>query len=766
MLGIVDAPPPFCLSPQPDLRVALLVLHAQSGGDFFGDTLLAWVGGELRARGIAADLIHVYYDREGGPAAQASVDRSVIAAVAACHVVVVDQAWDEALLSTLQAGGARLVVTDPFAVWQRLRVDVRLDRFRERPQTLIELAEALRDGQDLRQLPAMRMDLGGAELPLQTAPLPSPSRPPRLQPFRPIAVPRVIGHHVDLDGREPVVRRTIETSSGCPFADPVAANPRYAGVDLSDPRVTQHGCAFCFMGGDYRASSVADTVAETIAQIRYWQAHVPRLDEVILRDQSALRYLPDLIAACQADGLRPVGLLVPGRGDAILRWGPQLRAAAAACGEGWWFTIHLIGFESFSQRQLDLYNKGVTVAEYAEALRQMRALHRSHPQSFRLEAYGASSFVLFNPWTTLDELQETLDFCLEHAVGVLAHGLTLTRLRLYPNLPLYWLAQRDGLLVRQEREGQADHTAVGDPTPLGARHSGYSAEAAWRYADPRLAVVEQVQQSLARHVRPEQAVGLLQAVVQWARTGPRSAADGEAVVVQFLSLQGRWRQGALSRATQLAGPQVQAAQSRTVLAGRTCNLRCQTCVASHAEYTDDPQTWQPALASAARRGHAVLTGREPGLLRGLLAGLHTATQGQRSGVEVVSNGAVLAQPLAPRRLVQAGVKRLAIKRHRFGDADEDAFVQVAGHAARQRQGLAAAVAAGLDVAVMVLPVRSGWHELPTLVDWAADAGARAVRVQVLAAELPLDKLDACAAALDAAGQRAAARGLGWSLQGP
>ncbi len=761
MLEPVETLPSTRLPAQPALRVTLLVLHAQAGGDFFGDTLLAWAGGEMRALGIEAHLVHAHYDRDGGAQAQAAIDHALLQAVAGSHLLVVDQAWDEALLAAIQRTGTRLAVTDPFAVWQSLRVDVRLEQFRQHPRTLVDLAVALRDGSDLGELPGLRLELVANLAPVTTPPLPVATRPAQLRPFRPIAQPTVIGLHRDQDGAEPAVRRTIETSSGCPFADPVAANPRYAGVDLSDPRVTQHGCAFCFMGGDYRALSVADTIAETIAQIRYWQAHLPQLDEVILRDQSALRYLPELIRACQDAGLQPLGLLVPGRGDAILRWGPQLRAAAEGCGDGWWFTIHLIGFESFSPTQLELYNKGVTVAEYAEALRQMRALHRDHPLAFRLEAYGASSFVLFNPWTTLDELQQTVDFCHDQAVGALAHGLTLTRLRLYPNLPLYWLARRDGLLL-------ADDQPLADAaTSLGAKHTGYSAEAAWRYADPRVAVVERVQQALAGSVRPDESVGLLQAVLHWARglvVGQQP--DMTHIIHDFKRLQARWRPQSGPRRDQLAGAAVSAARQRTVLAGRSCNLRCKTCVASHAEFSDDPLLWQAALAKAARGGQAVLAGREPGLLRGLLGGIAAAAAEKPRAIELVSNGAVLAQPTAARKLVLAGATRLAIKRHRLAQPDEDDFVRVEGHAARQEAGMQAAQVAGLDIAALLLPVREGWHELDGLVRWAAQRGARSVRVRVLAAELPLDRLDDVARALDEAAQRARSLGLGWSLEGP
>ncbi|MBI5609984.1 MAG: hypothetical protein HY902_14010 [Deltaproteobacteria bacterium] len=764
ILAAMDAPsasqslPPTVVAPRPG-RVALLVLHAQAGEDFVGDTAFAWVAGQLRSAGIDATLVHAHYLR-GDAAATERLNRELLAAVRGCSLVAVDQAWDERLLAEIQRQGAWLCVTDPFAQWQGLRPELLLTRFeRDRP-ALVALAQAVVRGGDLRAIAGLRADLPGWPAPLATPDPPLSRPPPRLQPFVPATDALVLGEPRNLDGSRPLVRKSLETTAGCPFSDPVPANPRFAGADLGVGGTTLRGCSFCFMGGDYAAPPIEVILQGSVEQVRYWQDHLPVLDEVVLRDQSALRYLPQLVERLQAAELRPAGLLVPGRGDAILRYGAELQRAAELChNTGWWFTIHLIGFESFSQAQLDLYNKGVTVAEYADALAQMRSLHRQFPDAFRLYAHGGSSLILFNPWTTLEQLAETVEFCDEHAVGALAHGLALSRLRLYPNLPLYWLARRDGLLL----DGEGHETSH--------LSAGYSREAKWRYRDARSEAVELLMQRLAPRTQPDHQVGLLAAALQWARARLGAAPLAELPIglieeislieAHFCALQRRWRRevGPVEAVAPVAA-------ARTVQLGRTCNQHCHSCVAGRGEFDGDEERLSARVAAAARHGQVVLAGREPALLPGLLRLVRVARQSGARDVEVHSNGRFLANPGVAERMRRAGATRLALKRHRLADADEDAAVAVEGAGSQIDSAFLNAVAAQLKVAAVLVPQRTAWSELPALVEWAVARGAREVRVEVLTAELDFAHLVDAGQWLDRAAQVATEQGVRLEVAGP
>ncbi len=521
------APAPLRLPARPDLAVAFVYLRAQAGGDFFADVPFAWSAGELRRDGVRADVFEVRYER-GDDAYNRLLDLDLIARLAdgGYGLVVVEACWAPTFVDAVHGLGAWLCETAPASV--HLGVDFTLRHFTRDRQVLRQLVHRLRRGDDLRGLPNLRVrrPSGGRGDALASAPeggagahvvpgeaedtgpeRPVPPEPAALLPFVPVTDTVVLGVAMDGRGEPPPIRKTLDTNDGCPFAKPVRDNPVYAGADLSADGVTLAGCAFCFMGGDYRALPWRETVAVHLDQIATWQTELGQLDEVVLRDQHAVRYLPHLLREAVARGLPPVGVLVPGRGDAILRYGDALREAAeVAAGTGFWFTLYLIGFESFSAPQLERFNKGVTPADYATALAALWALHRRHGDTFRLTAYGASSFVLWDPWTTLDDLQANVDFIDAHDVRPLSSGLASTRLRLYPNLPLYWLAQRDGLLVAGT--GAADR---------GAAQTGYAAEARWQTRDGRVAAVEELTRRLLRHTHVDAQVDVLRATARWGR---------------------------------------------------------------------------------------------------------------------------------------------------------------------------------------------------------------------------------------------------------
>jgi uncharacterized radical SAM superfamily Fe-S cluster-containing enzyme len=757
------------LTPQPELRVAFVYLHAQAGGDFFADVPFAWTAGELRKQGLSADLVHVHFERQTDPE---PLTRALLDTLAGYGLVVVDQVWDPTLIGRIQAQGARVAATDPFAVWIDAVPDFQVAHFLTHRQPLVDLALALRDGDDLLSIYNLAVRLPGMDQPLASRlpQRPHPETPQALAPFCPVLDAIVLGQPRDEQGEAPPVRKTLDTNSGCPFSDPVEQNPAFVDVDLSAPGVTKKGCAFCFMGGDYKALPARDTVTAHLDQIAWYQAHLPRLEEVVLRDQSALRYLPELVRGAIARDLKPVGFLVPGRGDAILRWGPELREAAeAAQGTGFWFTLHLIGFESFSQAQLDLYNKGVTTDDYARALEQMRQLHAEFPDAFVLAKYGASSFILFNPWTTLTQLQETVDFCRDHAVSDLAHGLTLTRLRLYPNLPLYWKARQEHLLAQSPA-----------PDDRGAAFTGYSAEAPWIYRDARIAAVEELQRRLHRHARVTECVGLLDTVLRWTRSRlPEPiesdmvplAAEIEGIARDWVALRALWQGGTHGlgggRPLPIDVERRRTAQSRTVLAGRHCNNHCRTCVAEHGRFETDPERLRQQVQQAAHaHGRVVLAGREPTLLPQLLALVQAAREAGATHVELVSNGRVLANAGVARRLQRAGVTDLVLKRHRLLDPQEDAVAQAQDAGRQFWQAIEAVrLAHPLRWTLLLVLTRGGEQDLVPLLERAQALGASAVQIQVPAAEVDLTRIAEVRILLEQALATANLKGLRCTIEG-
>ncbi len=778
------------------LAVAFVYLRAQAGGDFFADTPFCLAAAELRRSGRRADVFEVYLPR--GDEAAAAVQLAELCSrlgEGAYDLCVFEHLWLSSLVDAVAAQGALLLLTEPDAELER-RIDLRLLHLNNHRQPLHDLVALLEEGGDLGQIPNLIVELPGMPGPLASDREEAhPSVPDALRPFEPVLDVIEIGEERAEDGRRVPLRKTLDTNKGCPFSAPVATNPAFAAVPMPAAGVTMAGCAFCFMGGDYKALPWRETVPLHLNQIAWYQEHLPRvrgrqLEEVVLRDQHALRYLPQLIEGAVTRGLQPVGFLVPGRGDAILRFGEELRAAARlAEGTGFWFTIYLIGFESFSQAQLDLYNKGVTTADYAAALTQLHALQRTHPNAFRLHAYGASSFILWNPWTTLEDLEATTAFARRHAAHALAHGIGDTRLRLYRHLPLYWKAKNDGLLQDGAAESDEGAPAVMGQD-AGARFTGYAAARPWRFGDGRLARCEVLASALLRRGRPADALGQLEAAVAWTRwrwpspLPPQGREELEAaggadmveiagILAALGALTGAARQGTPTTGGagvghSLRGPGVVAAQRRTVLLGGGCNNHCRRCLGEHRAYEVDVERLrQDAERAAAADGRVVFAGREPLLVPALPQLVAAARRAGAQGVEVVTNGRALALPGVARRLQAAGVDVLTVKRHRLADEDEDAATQTVG--AGQQQGLgitrARGEAPGLRLRALLLPEPEGWAELAALVGWAADLGARDVTVRPLAGSLPLHALAEVASALTDARAAAAARGVRLDVEG-
>ena len=94
-----------------------------------------------------------------------------------------------------------------------------------------------------------------------------------------------------------------------------------------------------------------------------------------------------------------------------------------------------VGIESFTQRQLDLYNKRVTVAQNLEVIRMVK--QRNLKATF--------SFIMFDPFVTLVELRTNASTIREH-LGYFNFRKTRTSLRPLPGTAIFKQLKQQGLL--------------------------------------------------------------------------------------------------------------------------------------------------------------------------------------------------------------------------------------------------------------------------------------------------------------------------------
>jgi len=95
-----------------------------------------------------------------------------------------------------------------------------------------------------------------------------------------------------------------------------------------------------------------------------------------------------------------------------------------------------LGIESGIQRQLDTFDKGITVEQNRRAIEIVRSL----------DLHMQPGFIPFDPYTTLDELAANMQFTRETQLWGGTDGHLPMKMTLYPGVPLIEKVRADGLL--------------------------------------------------------------------------------------------------------------------------------------------------------------------------------------------------------------------------------------------------------------------------------------------------------------------------------
>ncbi len=455
------------------MRAAILSLHSHADRSFLDDQLLALVSGDLRRRGVENDLIVAVLDVQGGgdPTRLPAMSR-LIETLKAYDPIVYERVWDRAIVEHLRAslpGRTFVHCVGEHALGE-------------------PVADYLCGGDLRRSLPALLDHLRspGGFLPPETIDLrlPGPRSPAVLGPgsldrealrarlpYEPNLRPIVVH-----EGPLPVLRtHPITASAGCPYQADARDNPIYAGIAM--PERVGRGCAFCTIGNHYEGLAADEAVSCAMEQIRYVRAHAPERDSLRLKDQNPFGYLTRLVQACATESLGEFTLLLETRTDWMLKNRIRFEQAieAARLG-GIRLAPYLVGIENFSQPELDRFNKGATAAGNVEFVEQVWRWAEIARETFDL-GHASFGFILFTPWTTIDDLRLNLAAVERTRFDRLRGSLLLSRVRLYPDGALYYLAQRDGLLADSFADVEADSS----------RRYGYYPARPWRFLHPEVA---------------------------------------------------------------------------------------------------------------------------------------------------------------------------------------------------------------------------------------------------------------------------------------
>lgn len=482
------------------MSVAILSVHSHGDRSFLDDADLARLSGDLRQAGVPSDLVLVALGRdEDDPAFPALVE-----VLRGYDVIAFERVWSAALIHALRAAlpGKTLVhvrgehvLEDVPADWI-VGGDVRA--------TLPALALFLR-GERRRPPPGTeeRTETGA-----RRHDEPSLERP-REHFDRPNLRPRIVNPEAFAADRSFAIRG----NAGCPYQADARDNPVYAGAKLPDG--LGRGCAFCTTGNHYEGRSASAAAAYVLDQLRHVRSEAPEITRIVLKDQNPFAYLTEVVETAAKEGLGGFTLMLETRADWLLRSQARFeRALDVARGERIRLVPFLVGIENFSQPELDRYNKGIEASTNVAFLEWLWALRERYGETLDLDR-ASFGFVLFSPWTTLEDLEANHRAIVRTRFDRLRGRLLHSRARLYPDTALYYLAERDGLF--------ADAFAPGHDT---SKRYGYFPARPWRHADARVARFSELATALVDEGGGKDEVRIFGALLE----AFRAAGDGWASV--------------------------------------------------------------------------------------------------------------------------------------------------------------------------------------------------------------------------------------------
>lgn len=731
------------------LRIAMVTAFGTRKGGYFSDVQLGLLCSDARGLGHEARMLRVYYD-----GADRAADADVSARLARW---LVDERIDLVVADRVLAGepflqwkdqypsGRMLLLPPPEGMGRVLAGDAAIahalyQRRRERGEIGDEVRRAFAMWLATGLASPHDVDIPGLSAVRDGQPE-APARPLiEISAEGPLAYEPVVEHEeIAASGAAAIVPApyTVFGNGGCPYSRDVTQSVPYRDLALGEAgEVLRKGCAFCTMGGDYDKRSDEDTVASVLRQVAYLTTHLPKPHTFVLTDQHPLRYLERLLQAAAERGVRDMTWLLQTRADWLLEHRAALeRSIDIAAHTDTRLELYLVGFESFSDDDLELFNKGTTAAGLVAAARLVRELSRAHPRSFGFTRERGHSLILFHPWTTPSRLRDSGEALRAHGLSDFFYDITRNRLRLYPRLPIAALAQKDGLVA----EGWE-----GDAAARTAQSKGYSVDLPWHFADPRAAVAYEVCRKLRETLGNETEISQLLAVARWAEgldSTPTPTAHVDRIGVALGGLATRI-EGLLGRS--------RGQRAATVLFAGACNNGCPGCENRDLFLPDDGDALRERVDRAREAGLPVmLAGREPTLHPDFVALVARARGADARRVGVVSNGRRFAYPRFAAEAVRAGLSDASVKVFAARSEEADAVARVHGAHDQSLAGIDNLLRGGARVEIRVPLHARALLTLDAFADLARAHGVSGIRVEVALDSLGIDAIGEAEAALRA-----------------
>jgi hypothetical protein len=217
---------------------------------------------------------------------------------------------------------------------------------------------------------------------------------------------------------------SIIAGTGCPYSRSVKRAVEYdvrgtinrLGYDVSEIGLKRlkgvfnrraHGCSFCvFQLQDYTSYPVAKTTDLLLRQAQYlYETH--KTTAFHIPTENPFPFLNDFLGKLLKQTIPLDFVSIRTRPDTLLKQKVKLlKALDTAKDYDFHFSIEEVGFESFVEEELLLFNKGVSVKTNLGALALLRETKQMYEQN--LSVHVGHGIILFHPWATLDSITKNL----------------------------------------------------------------------------------------------------------------------------------------------------------------------------------------------------------------------------------------------------------------------------------------------------------------------------------------------------------------------
>ena len=195
----------------------------------------------------------------------------------------------------------------------------------------------------------------------------------------------------------------------CLYRRPLKQNLSFLGVDLSGCS-RDDTCSFCTPPVDERPP--ADVVGAALAQILAAERSTPKVcrSREYVVDGGALWFkIGPFLDAVLARDLPPSAFFFHCRADDLLAKAAEVEARLPLLeNAGHSLNIFSIGVENFSRAENQRFNKKIDPEMVQMAAELMYRWEERVPRSFCFSSHGGFSFILYTPWTNLEDLEANI----------------------------------------------------------------------------------------------------------------------------------------------------------------------------------------------------------------------------------------------------------------------------------------------------------------------------------------------------------------------